>query len=165
MECRECESVLIDYLFGELDGAELSECRKHLDSCPRCRESAKAYGCIADRIMDEPTSVPTTSEAASLAKALSAVSMVAAFAPRPASRPPQGLLGFVLASVLAFLAIAVTAGLQAFGHIDLMSVAESIGAPRLALAATIVIFVTSFIPVVVATRRRPVDELNFGVRS
>jgi hypothetical protein len=56
----------------------------------------------------------------------------------------------------------VVVGLQVFGRIDLISAVQSVNPLRLAMAGFVAVFVTSFIPILVTARRRPLIGLTFS---
>ena len=43
MKCSEAERKVLPYIRGELDGDELAEFLRHVDSCPSCREELEIY--------------------------------------------------------------------------------------------------------------------------
>src|SRR5436190_956203 len=51
MNCQHCQNLLLDHLYGLLDGAESATVDAHLASCPTCAaaraETARVQGLIA----------------------------------------------------------------------------------------------------------------------
>lgn len=161
MDCRECGSLLADYALGELAGGIASELRAHLDGCPACREKLSRHTCVIGMMRDEPEASPTARESARLAQALARVRLPQAPAQRADDAVPQGLPGFVAASVLAFAAMVALLALNAFGVIDIRSAALEIGPVAIAVTAIVVVFLTSFVPIAVTARRRPLNGMTF----
>jgi anti-sigma factor RsiW len=161
MDCRECESQLIALAVGELSEEAASQCRAHLDACPECREALAEYAGLIHAIADEPEVVPSVSESAELAAALERVQVRRAEAPKVSAPRPQGFFAFALASVVAFVLVAAALSLQVRGMIDIMAVITGRGALAAVLALTVVVFVTSFVPIAVTARRRPLNGMTF----
>ena len=161
MDCKECELNLVDYVAGDLSEELASVCRSHLQTCASCRQSLAQYASVVEAIAGEPEALPSASESAALAAALDCVRPRIA-SPRPATaESPQGFAAFLLSSFAVFVLMIAALVAQAFGVIDVVSVAGSVGPARIALAWVIIVFVTSFIPIVVTARRRPLNGLTF----
>ena len=162
MECRQCEKMLAPYLLGELDAGKVEALEAHLAACSSCRQEVEAYKMVVGCITGAPSLSPSPDESTALASALAQVRL-----PQPASRqvdlrPAKELLAFALASVAVFVLVAVVLGLQTFGYIDILWRLNSINPFRIALVAVIAVFVTSFIPIWVTARRRPLNGLTFS---
>jgi hypothetical protein len=98
MRCETCQPLILDHLYGLLDGAEAAAVEAHLRECPACRaardDAARMQGLIAraakqafPRVRFEPTAKATRSSLPALPK-------LGADAPQPAgqagsSRSPQ----------------------------------------------------------------------------
>ena len=161
MNCNQFESVVIDYASGDLRHEQVRECRAHLDTCPACRELSQAYERVVHQICAETPVTPTEAESRALGDALAKSRPPRAAAPQRAFRAAEGFVGFLAASVAVFAVVAVTLGLHAFGTINLLELCREIGFPVIAAVATVVVFVTSFIPIAVTARRRPLNGMTF----
>lgn len=161
MNCRDYEHRMIAHVLGELAEDVASGCRAHIETCARCRAVYESYACLVGAIITEPETCPTASESAALAEALANVELCPRVERRMVESVPQGFPGFVLASVLAFLVIVTGLGLQRFGVIDVLAAVRGVGLQWVALAAVVVVFVTSFIPIAVTAKRRPLNGMTF----
>ena len=161
MDCRECEAILEAYVLGELTDGEGSACRAHVEACPACRQALEAYARVLDAIAAEPVATPSAAESAALAQALAQIDLCPQAEQRSTEPMPRGFPGFVLASVLAFVAIATVLALQRFGVVSIASLADSIGLRWIALTIVVIVFVTSFIPIAVTAHRRPLNGMTF----
>ena len=112
-----------------------------------------------DAIKGPPMLTPTASESVALSKALAEIAP--ALARTPERVKPEGLRGFVLASIAAFALVATMLALQTFGVVSIRSVVTSLGPLVIALALVVVVFVTSFVPIAVTARRRPLNGMTF----
>lgn len=154
MKCVDIEAILPAYFLGELEGAELEDCRNHLESCENCRCALEFYAEIVSSMEREPELVVSASESAALTAALDRVS-VRRPVERTDSRPTYEMVGFGLASVVMLVVITAvmnlhSAGLTRFLWNPLMII------PALA----VVIFVTSFLPIAITVRREQLKEMN-----
>ena len=161
MDCNQFESVVIEYMSGELRHEQAQECRAHLDQCPGCREQFEAYERVVHQICAETPVTPTEAESRALGDALAKSRLPRAAVPQRAFRPVEGFVGFLAASVAVFAIVAVTLALHAFGAINLLELCREIGFPAIAAVAIVVVFVTSFIPIAVTARRRPLNGMTF----
>jgi hypothetical protein len=183
MDCKECESILEAYALGELpeNPVMLSEakhldagarsftalrmtspaCHAHLEACPKCREALEACVRIMDAIACQPVPVPSESESAALAEALAGVELCPPVERKVIEPVPQGFPAFLLASVLAFVAVATALALQMYGVVSVGSLVGRIGLPWIALMIVVTVFVTSFIPIAVTAHRRPLNGMTF----
>lgn len=161
MDCRECGSLLAGYALGELAGDVASEVREHLDGCPACRGELSRNSCLIGMMRDEPEASPTARESATLAEALARVKLPRQPAQRVDDAAPQGLPGFAAACALAFAVIASLLSLAAFGWVDVRAVTSEIGPCTLVGVAVVVVIITSFVPIAVTARRRPLNGMTF----
>jgi len=161
MNCRECESNLSPYVLDEAPEEVRSACAAHLQTCAACRDILAQYMSIVETISNEAEAVPSASESAALAMALAQVRLGSP-AVRPVAAPaPQGLFAFLLASAAAFVMVAAVLALQTFGRINILALLGSVNPAALALAFVIIVFVTSFVPIAVTARRRPLNGMTF----
>ena len=161
MNCRECESKLAGYVLDDPSEEVRSACAAHLQTCAACREALAQYVSIVETISCEAEAAPSASESASLAMALAQVKLESAVAQPVSAQVPQGFLGFVLASAAVFVLLAVVLALQTLGAIDIIAFVRSFNPAALALTFVIIVFVTSFVPIAVTARRRPLNGMTF----
>ena len=160
MNCRECESALVGYAAGELAEDAASDCRAHLETCPACRKALEEYRGLIGAIADEPLAIPTKAESAALAMALDRVRPCPSPAPAYADPALQGLPAFAAACAVAFILVATILALHAFGAVS-FAAAGAIGWRAIAVTVTVIVFVTSFVPIAVTARRRPLNGMTF----
>jgi anti-sigma factor RsiW len=161
MRCEEYESSIVAYVLGELAADEAADCRAHIEACAHCRSVCESYTCVVGVIAEKHELCPTASESEALSRALAQVDPVrqqAKAAPRPI---PRGLPALIWGSLLAFVVIATVLALQTLGRYDFAAAIWAIGPARIVLAAVITVFVTSFLPIAVAARRRPLNGMTF----
>ena len=160
MDCRDCELILVEYAMGELAQDTASDCRAHLETCPACRRELEDYRRLIGAIADEPVAVPSEAESAALAMALDRVRPCPSPAPRVADPGLQGLPAFAAACAAAFVIVAGILALHTFGAVS-FAAAGAIGWGTIAVTATVIVFVTSFVPIAVTARRRPLNGMTF----
>lgn len=158
MNCEDYQSRMTSYILGELPAGEAVACRNHLETCTQCRASYETYARLVAAIEQEPELTPTVWESEALSRALGEVAQPAKSA-REAL--PQGLPALIWASLAAFVVVASILALQVSGCLSLVSAARSVGPAPIALAVVVTIFVTSFLPIAVAARRRPLNGMTF----
>lgn len=157
MECRHCEELLVGYACGDLSKEEAERIELHLIGCPRCSEAVECYRSTMKLLADEPILFPSKSESAQLARALDR----AAVQGRVSIRPNE-VLGFAVATALTFAFLVIVLGLQLLGRINIMWMIGPLNVPRVAMMAVAVLVVTSFIPILVTAKRRPLNGLTFS---
>ena len=162
MECKNCEEMLTAYACGDLAAEEAAAVERHVGECTGCRETLEGCRAVIGSIADESIISPTAAESAALAGALARVRLGRQPSREMMAVPAKGLLGFALATLAAFVLIALVLGLQAFGHVDIVWMIGSVNPIWIAAAAVLVVFVTSFIPIWVTARRRPLNGLTFS---
>lgn len=167
MTCEQYESSIIAYAAGELNESDAAACQTHIQTCAHCRALQESYACVVDSIVREPAPVPTLSESEALSRALASEAGIcfgAKSPPKhiPAHEPlPQGLPAMIWASLLAFATVASVLALHVMGCFSFTATARAIGPAPIALAVVVTIFVTSFLPIAVAARRRPLNGMTF----
>ena len=161
MDCKKCESILIEYIMNELSEDERSRYESHLQECADCREALAAQKALINIVAGVPLLTPSASESASLASALANVSLQPQVQISSAPEPVSGLAGLIFASAAAFIAIVTLLALQVLGYIDIASLPSSLGYVRSLAIAIMVIIVTSFVPIAVTAYRRPLNGLTF----
>lgn len=161
MDCLRCESIIIDYITGELPSEESSDCAAHLADCPECRELLAEYSQLVGLISTDSEVIPTAAESVLLASALSTVKLPQPELERRPETVAKGLPGFLAASVFAFVAVALLLGLQMVGKTSIWSLARSVNPLAAMVVVVIVMFVTSFLPIAVTARRRPLNGMTF----
>jgi hypothetical protein len=160
MECSEYEPILIDYLLGDLDEPQAAECLEHLANCSTCRLAIESYRAVLSDLTDQPQLTVTPAESASLAMALTKVVLHPSSSADP--RSVREIMWLALASLIAFMLIGAVTALHMTGGIQLSPLVSAIGLPWLILGGVTILFVTSFIPIVVTARRSPLNELTCG---
>ncbi len=161
MNCERCEQMLAAYVTGDLAPHEVEGVEHHVESCGACSCSLQEYRALINLIGEEPTLSPTLSESRELSKALAAAP---ACRPAPARISPRAVyefLGFAFASLVVFAAMAFVLALQLTGRIDVVAITSPLGSARLVAVAVTVIFVTSFVPILVTAKRRPLNGMTF----
>ena len=161
MNCADCEPLLAAYASGDLPDQEVLDCRTHLETCERCRRSLEAYSLLVEAISSEPQIVLSAAESAALAKALDAASLAAKPAREVSGQWQSGAPAFAAASLAVFVLIVAALTAQVTGLIDVRSLAAYIRPPVVALAVVVIVFVTSFVPIAVTARRRPLNGMTF----
>lgn len=161
MSCGDYELILSEYALGEMDDDAERACRKHLERCAECRAALAEYAVLVAAVGAAPVVAPTLDESAALAMALSTVRLGGLPAKPRTQQASAGLTGLMAASLAAFIAVATVLALQVFGTVDVVSAVMSIGPLRLALTAVVAVFVTTFVPIAVTARRRPLNGLTF----
>jgi anti-sigma factor RsiW len=156
MNCEQRESTIVAYVSGELNESEVAACLAHIDACAHCRAIYESCVCVIDAIARDPMPVPTRAESEALSRALAGLQRT------PSREPlPQGLGALMWASLLAFAAVATVLALHVAGYFSLAATVRTIGPAPIALAAVITLIVTSFLPIAVAARRRPLNGMTF----
>jgi anti-sigma factor RsiW len=161
MDCRELEPLLIALALGEQTQEESARCREHIEECPDCAKALARYQELAGMLVAEPMASPTASESAALASALAGVELRRRGAPRAANSVPQGFGEFVAASLAAFVLVTALLALQIRGAIDIGAALASAGALRVLGAVTLIVIITSFVPIAVTAHRRPLNGMTF----
>ena len=82
-------------------------------------------------------------------------------APRISLRPNE-LFGFAVVTALTFAFLVIVLGLQLLGRINIMWMIGPLNVPRVAVTAVAILVVTSFVPILVTARRRPLNGLTFS---
>ena len=154
MECRQCEESLMGYACGDLPSLEIE---LHLMDCAKCRKALESYRAAMKLLADQPILSPSKSESAQLARALDR----AAVQGRVSIRPNE-VLGFAVATALTFAFLVIVLGLQLLGRINIMWMIGPLNVPRVAVTAGAILIVTSFIPILVTAKRRPLNGLTFS---
>ena len=157
MNCEAYESSIIAYALGELTAEDAERCRAHLAVCEHCRAIYETYVGLTDAMEREPVLCPTYSESQALFRALNE----AEWSAKPVSEPVKGLPALVLGSLAAFMVLASVLTLQVLGCFSLGNVARAIGPAPIAIVVVIILFVTSFLPIAVAARRKPLNGMTF----
>lgn len=161
MDCRQIEPKLVELALGELTQEELAQCRAHILTCVRCAEALAEYEAVTSELAGEPMASPSASESAALASALAKVQPGRATAPRPATPLPQGFGEFVAASLAVFLLLTALLVFQIRGMIDFRAILAGVGAFKALGAVIVVVIVTSFVPIAITARRRPLNGMTF----
>ncbi len=156
MNCEQYEASIIACAAGELDENEAAECRAHIGSCDSCRAIYESYVCVIESVAGEPAPVPTRAESAALSRALARVETAS-----PREPLAEGLPAMIWASLLAFAVVACVLGLHVAGCFSLVAAARAIGPAPIAVAVVMTVFITSFVPIAVASRRRPLNGATF----
>jgi anti-sigma factor RsiW len=161
MKCKECEPLLAAYASGDLSEQEALDCRTHLGACESCRRSLETYSLLVEAIVGEPEIIASSAEFAALTEALDRASLPAKPAREVSGQWQSGVPAFAAASlgVFALLVAALTA--QAVGLLDVRSLVAYIRPPFVAMAAVVIVFVTSFVPIAVTAKRRPLNGMTF----
>lgn len=159
MSCERYESSIVAYVLGELSPGEAAACRSHVEACERCRAACEGYVGLVRSIEDEPESAPTALESEALSRALARVQPAGARVQREPL--PRGLPALMWGSFAAFVVVVSVLSLYVSGCFSLVGVARSIGPAPIAAAVAVTIFVTSFLPIAVAARRKPLNGMTF----
>lgn len=161
MDCRECLQLIEAYTLGDLPDDASCECRAHLETCESCHEELAVCRLLVNSISDEPMLSVSASESRSMSRALKRIPACRPVAQKPSLGSVFELVGFALASIVVFMVIATVLGLQAAGRIDINS---ALGAARpfvVVLMVIVVVIVTSFLPIAITARRRPLNGMTF----
>ena len=161
MDCRQLECKLVELALDELTQEESAQCRAHVLTCEGCAEALAEYEAVASELVGEPMASPSASESAALASALAKVQLGRAPAPRPVNPLPQGFGEFVAASLAVFGLVTALLVLQIRGAIDFRAILAGVGAFKALGAATVIVIVTSFVPIAITARRRPLNGMTF----
>jgi hypothetical protein len=125
-----------------------------------CRSEYESYKELISVVADEPVITPSASERESLNLALASVKLPQPVCPSE-DRTAQGFLGFLLASIFAFIAIAGLLVTQKVSLNNLIASADPISVVKGFSTLGVVVFTTSFLPIVITARRRPLNGLTF----
>ncbi len=100
--CRQCEEMLLDRLYGELNERDSAEVARHLESCPACASRERAYR-ETMRALDllKGDAAP----AGSVLGARAALEREMLLSGAGKSREPRRYVGYVLAAAAALLAV------------------------------------------------------------
>ncbi len=162
MDCERYAQMLAGYASGDSTADEAEPVERHLSGCSTCRQTLEGYRAVIGLIADEPIVSATVSESAAMASALARVSLGHQLSREMMAVPAKGLPGFTLATLAAFVLIALVLGLQIVGHIDILWLISFVNPVWIAVAAVFIVFVSSFIPIWVTARRRPLNGLTFS---
>jgi hypothetical protein len=154
MECKQCEELLLGHACGDLSSPEIE---LHLMDCAKCREALESYRAAIKLLADEPMLSPSRSESAQLARALDR----AAVQGRVSIRPKE-VLGFAVATALTFAFLVMVLGLQLLGRINIVWMIGPLNVPKVVVSAVAILIVTSFIPILITAKRRPLNGLTFS---
>lgn len=161
MNCERCEQMLTAYVTGDLAPHEVEAVEHHVERCDDCSCALQEYRMLINLIGSEPTISPTMSESRELTKALAAAPACRLAPARISPRTVYEFLGFAFVSVIAFAVMASVLALQLTGRIDVVAITSPLGSARLVAVAVTVIFVTSFVPILVTAKRRPLNGMTF----
>ena len=153
MECRQCEESLMGYACGDLPSPEIE---LHLMDCAKCRKALESYRAAMKLLADEPMLSPSKSESAQLARALERVA-----APKVSIRPSE-VFGFAVVTVLTFAFLVIVLGLQLLGRINIVWMIGPLNVPKVVVSAVAILIVTSFIPILITAKKRPLNGLTFS---
>lgn len=153
MECRQCEESLMGYACGDLPSPEIE---LHLMDCAKCRKALESYRSSMKMLADEPMLSPSKSESAQLARALERVA-----APKVSIRPSE-VFGFAIATALTFAFLVIVLGLQLLGRINIVWMIGPLNVPKVVVSAVAILIVTSFIPILITAKKRPLNGLTFS---
>ncbi|MCE5322215.1 zf-HC2 domain-containing protein [bacterium] len=161
MICEKYEPKIVAYVLGELAEAEAEQCHAHIEACEHCRSIYEKYACLVDEISRDAEPIPTLAESESLSQALAQIPLHQQQT-RPDAQPySKGLPALIFGSLVVFCAIAVVLSLQVLGHFNLAAAIWSIGPAPITVFILVAIFVTSFLPIAVASKRRPLNGMTF----
>lgn len=108
MRCRRAGRLIGPFLDGELGETESFLLRRHLDTCPRCRERLASMRSLLNRLSGLKPLTPTPAESARLLAAIRReISSPAAQARQPSSTPMVRIAAVAVAAMTA-LGIGVT---------------------------------------------------------
>ena len=161
MDCGECELILPAYSQGELGDSEAGACRAHLDGCERCRAEKDAYMTVIYAIDEEPMLAVSASESARVKSALNRVERCRPAARQVSARVVCEFLAFAIASLAVFALIVMALSSRT---LHIVNVPSPAGLPTwlgVIGGVALVVFVTSFVPIVITARRRPLNGLTF----
>jgi anti-sigma factor RsiW len=152
---------MAEYLSGSLPERLKSGVEKHALTCPQCAEALEEYRAVIVLITGEPCLIPTVEESRALAQELSLVRQNETISQQARERSAVEMMGLSLASVAAFVIVAVVVALEVFGRISIVPETSPLGLAKMALTALIIMIVASFIPIFVTAQRRPLNGLTF----
>jgi anti-sigma factor RsiW len=161
MNCNDYEPILAAYAAGDLSKQEAEATKAHLEACDSCRGESQAYSLMINAIASAPEIVASPMELSALAKALDSASLVEKPAPESDAQWQGGMQSFLKISAAVFALIVAALTAQAVGWLSVRSLSEYVKPPVVVLAAVIIIFVTSFVPIAVTAKRRPLNGMTF----
>lgn len=158
MNCIECEDLLAAYATGDLQGERAEACSLHLEECRSCRESLEFYVALVNSIADSPAVETTAIESANLYELLRKIDLPSPYQPRRTWRYLLERIALAAMSIVAFVVIALSTWAVRSGRVSLSALTSPI---VIVLGIVIVIFVTSFLPIAITARRRPLNGATF----
>lgn len=161
MNCDRCEQMLTAYVTGDLAPHEVEAVEHHIARCDDCSMALEEYRLLIGLIGDAPSLSPTLSESRELTKVLATIPACRPAPARVSRREVFGLLSFAFASLMVFAAMVSVLALQLTGRIDIVAITSPLGSMRLVAVVVTVIFVTSFVPILVTAKRRPLNGMTF----
>lgn len=159
MNCEEIRRILVEYHVGELDKERRDECKSHLENCPGCLNALLAYQSIIAEAERIPRIHPSPAESMSLSHELDRITKKPPVPIRVERNRTTERLAFLLASIMVFTLMSVCLRLESLSLTNVLAAVGSIRLSVIALAAVAFIFVTSFLPVVVISRRKPINGM------
>ncbi|MCX6346281.1 MAG: zf-HC2 domain-containing protein [Armatimonadetes bacterium] len=161
MDCREFESKLPELILGDLGADDHAICWAHLDMCSSCAKIYVDYQLLAGVISNSPMAEPSQSESIALASALSDIRLGQAEKASLARQNPRGFGEFVAASLAVFMLVTTLLMLQIRGAIDIRVAFNGLGALNMLAAFVVLVFITSFVPILITARRQPLNGMTF----
>lgn len=158
MNCRECEDLLPAYVSGDLGDERVTLCRTHIGKCAACRESMELYTCLIISINESPVITPTDEESLNLSKSLRAVRPPSPAQPRMTWR--QSLERIALAGMccVSFVIVALITWSVRNGQVSINTLTDPV---ILLPSIVIIIFIVSFLPIIITARRKPLNGMTF----
>jgi anti-sigma factor RsiW len=161
MNCERCEQMLAAYVTGDLAPHEEEAVEHHIARCGDCSAALNEYRALVSLIGDAPTLRPTLAESRALTMALAAAPICRPTREWVSPRRVYAFLGFAFASLVVFAVIVSVLALQLTGRIDILAITSPLGSARLVAILVTVIFITSFVPILVTAKRRPLNGMTF----
>ncbi|MHB1457798.1 MAG: anti-sigma factor family protein [Armatimonadota bacterium] len=158
MDCRECENLLAAYVSGDLSEGQVTLYNLHMKECVECKGSMEMYACLKDSIIGSPMITPTEEESLDLARSLRDVKLPSTPQPRRTWNQLLEQVALAVMCIVSFIIVAFIAWSVKMGQVSFSTIAN----PAILLPGIIiVIFIVSFLPIIITARRKPLNGMTF----
>ncbi|MHB1001861.1 MAG: anti-sigma factor family protein [Armatimonadota bacterium] len=158
MNCKECENLLAAYVSDDLNGETCSACSLHLRECESCRYALESYSCLINIIANSPTVPPTKTESINLCRSLKSVKLTSPIKSHFAPWQKLERITLMIMCIISFIAITLITKVIRSGQVSINIITDPI---IILPSIAIIIFIVSFLPIVITARRKPLNGATF----